>query len=72
MTREEKNNVIKESIRNTRLKRKNQTCKTFRFKIDRSSLSRSQKNSLKMMFIETKRLYNHILSYFKDHIFDIT
>ena len=62
MRREDKNNMIREAIKATRMRRKNMQCKTFRFKIDQSSLSRDQKNSLKMYFIETKRLYNHILN----------
>ena len=58
----DKNQIIREAISATRLKRKNQTCKTFRFKVDRSSLSATQRDALKMFFIETKRLYNYILS----------
>lgn len=57
-----KNDTIRESGIQTRLKRKSQDCKTFKFKIDRSHLSHSQREALKMFFIETKRLYNYILS----------
>ena len=57
-----KNKMIKDAIKATRSRRKEMQCKTFRFKIDLSSLSKEQKNSLKMYFIETKRLYNHILN----------
>lgn len=57
-----KNDTIRESGIQTRLKRKSQDCKTFKFKIDRSHLSRSQREALKMFFVETKRLYNYILS----------
>ena len=57
-----KNDTIRESGIHTRLKRKSQECKTFKFKIDRSHLSYSQREALKMFFIETKRLYNYILS----------
>ena len=57
-----KNKMIKDAIKATRSRRKEMQCKTFRFKIDLSSLSKEQKNSLKMYFIETKRLYNYILN----------
>ena len=60
--REEKNMIIKEKGRNTRLKRRSQTCRTFKFKINRSSLKREQLESLKMFFVETKRVYNYLLN----------
>lgn len=72
MNQIEKNKLISEAIKATTLKRKSQSCKTFKFKIDRSSLSKEQLNSIKMFFIETKRLYNYILSDHKDNIFDLT
>ena len=62
MSNIDKNNAIREAIRATRIKRKSQTCKTFKFKIDKSSLSKSQSEALKMFFIETKRVYNHLLN----------
>ena len=34
MSNIDKNNAIRESIRATRIKRKSQTCKTFKFKVD--------------------------------------
>lgn len=58
----DKNQIISEAISATRSKRKSQTCKTFRFKIDRSSLRKEQLETLKMFFLEAKRLYNYILS----------
>lgn len=61
-SREEKNMIIKEKGRNTRLKRRSQTCKTFKFKINRSSLKKKQLESLKMFFVETKRVYNYLLN----------
>lgn len=57
-----KNQKIRESLRATRLKRKSQKCRVFELKLDYSSLSKSQKETLKMFFIEGKWLYNHILS----------
>ena len=62
MLKEEKNKILKESISVTRSKRALQTCKTFKFKIDRSSLSKEQKESIKMFFVEAKRTYNYILN----------
>ena len=61
-SREEKYMMIKEKGRNTRLKRRSQTCRTFKFKINRSSLKREQLESLKMFFVETKRVYNYLLN----------
>ena len=61
-SREEKNMIIKEKGRNTRLKRRSQTCRTFKFKINRSSLKKKQLESLKMFFVETKRVYNYLLN----------
>ena len=61
-SREEKNMMIKEKISTTRLKRRSQTCRTFKFKIDKSSLKKGQLESLKMFFIETKRVYNYLLN----------
>ena len=62
MDRISKNIKIKESIKSTRLKRRSQSCKTYRFKVDKSSLNRAQKESLKMFFVEAKRVYNYLLS----------
>lgn len=62
MLKEEKNKILKEAISATRSKRALQTCKTFKFKIDKSSLSKEQKESIKMFFVEAKRTYNYILN----------
>ena len=61
-----KNNTIRESNARTRLKRKSQTCKTFKFKVDRSHLSPSQSESLKMFFVESKRIYNYLITEMKN------
>ena len=61
-----KNRIISEKRKKTALKRKSQTCKTFKFKVDKSSLSRSQKETLKMFFVEAKRVYNYIIGSEKD------
>ena len=67
----DKNERIRESRKATRLKHKSQKCMTFKFKVDRSSLSSKQKESLKMFFVETKRFYNYILSHFNNDIFNV-
>lgn len=62
MLKEEKNKLLSEAIKATRSKRALQLCKTFKFKVNKSSLSKEQKESLKMFFIEAKRTYNYILN----------
>lgn len=57
-----RNKSIREAGIATRTKRKSQVCKTFRFKVDMSSLRAEQKEVLKMMFVEAKWIYNYILS----------
>lgn len=61
-----KNKNIKESMQATLEKRSSQKCSVFKVKIDESSLSRKQKNQLKMLFVEAKWLYNDILNYSKN------
>lgn len=61
MNQLEKNKIISDAIKATRLKRKSQACKVFKFKVNKSSLSNEQKNSLKMFFVEAKRVYNYII-----------
>ncbi len=57
-----KNETIKSTLKATKEKRKNQTCRVFELKIDASHLNRESKQCLDMMFLEAKWLYNHILS----------
>lgn len=59
---QQRNNAIRDAIIATRNKRKSQICKTFKFKIDYNHLNLQQKESLKMMFVETKWIYNYLLS----------
>lgn len=61
MNQLDKNKIISDAIKATRLKRKSQACKVFKFKVNRSALSNEQKNSLKMFFVEAKRVYNYII-----------
>ena len=57
-----KGQKIKDGIALTKLKRKAQVCKVFEIKIDESALNTSQRVSLKMMFVEAKWCWNHILN----------
>ena len=62
-----KNNKIKEKGQETRLKRKSQVCRVFRFKIDFSHLNQNQREHLKMLFVEARWLYNDILTFSNEH-----
>ena len=57
-----------ESRNLTKLKRQSQDCKCYTLKIDESHLNKSQKEFLKMSFIESKWFYNFILS--QENVFD--
>jgi len=61
-TTEDKKSKIKQSIQETREKRKTQRCCVFELKIDYSKLNKIQKENLKMYFVEAKWLYNFFLS----------
>ena len=69
---EERNKKISENARATRLKRKSQICKTFKFKIAKNRLKPEDISKLKMMFVEAKWIYNYLLSKSQEiDIFDI-
>ena len=59
----DKSDKIKETLMATRNKRKNQICKVFELKILDNHLTKLQKEQLKMLFVECKWLYNHILNW---------
>lgn len=63
-----KNEQIKATLAETRLKRQTQVCKVFELKIDESRLNKVQREALKMMFIEGKWCWNHLLN--QANIFD--
>ena len=67
MDRLEKNKQIAQTMKETYTKRKSQDCKCFKFKIDKSNLSKTQVNQLKMQFVEAKWIYNYLIS--QDDIF---
>ena len=54
MDRLEKNKQIAQTMKETYNKRKSQDCKCFKFKIDKSNLSKMQSNQLKIQFVEAK------------------
>ena len=62
MTREEKNKKIKETFIQTHERRKQQSCKVYTVKIQNSALNKQQKETLKMMFVEAKWIYNWALN----------
>lgn len=70
MDRLEKNKQIAQAIKETRNKRKSQVCKCFKFKIDKSNLSKTQANQLKMQFVEAKWIYNYLISQDDIYSFD--
>ena len=59
---EARNNKIRENGKLTRQKHANQTCKTFKFKIDKSHLIKDQIEWLKMSMVEAKWIYNYMLA----------
>ena len=65
-----KNKLIGDKRRLTAAKRKYQVCKSFKFKVFRSSLTSSQKEQLKMYFVESKWIYNYLLSQEDIYSFD--
>lgn len=67
---EEKKNKIKQSLKETRKKRSLQICKVYETKVDYSHLNKQEKEKLKMYFVESKWLYNYILSQDDSFIYD--
>jgi putative transposase len=64
-----KNETIKATLKATKEKRRNQKCRVYEIKIDRSHLNSDSNHHLNMLFLEAKWLYNHILS--QDDIFNL-
>lgn len=58
----DKNNTIRESKKATIERHSKMLCRTFTFKIDKSSLRPSQQKALKMLFVESKWIYNDIIT----------
>lgn len=70
MDRLEKNKQIAQTMKETYNKRKSQDCKCFKFKIDKSNLSKEQANQLKMQFVEAKWIYNYLIGQDNIYSFD--
>jgi len=64
---DEKKLKIKESMRATRAKRKQQVCRVFKVKIDSSKLTKKQQTQLKMMFIEAKWIKNSRIAWAREN-----
>ena len=58
----DKNRRIKESIKETKAKRKTQTCSTFDLKIVGNKLSSTQREALVRVFLEAKWLWNECIA----------
>ena len=58
----EKNMKIKETYATTQLRRKGQVCRVFTCKVQKNHLSRKQRETLRMMFLEAKWMYNYVLN----------
>lgn len=65
--REQKNKQISQTMKATYEKRAAQVCRVFTVKIQESSLTKLQKEQLKMIFVEAKWLKNAILSWSKQN-----
>ena len=61
-----KNNKIKQSLKNTRERRKNQEAKTYECKIVKNKLTTQQLETLEQMFLEAKWYYNSIIHHLEN------
>ena len=59
---DEKKSKIKMSKQETALRRQHQVCKVFECKIVEKRLNNKQREELKMLFVEGKWFYNHVLT----------
>ena len=73
MTDTAKNIRIKESYAKTLAKRATQSCRVYTVKVQTNKLNKQQREHLKMLFVEAKWMYNHVLSLSKrgDDIYGI-
>ena len=65
---DEKKSKIKASKQATAFRRQHQVCKVYECKIVEKRLNKIQKEALKMLFVEGKWFYNHVLSMKKNGI----
>ena len=61
-----KNDKIKQSLKNTRNRRKNQEAKTYECKIVKNKLTPQQLDTLEKMFLEAKWYYNSIINHLEN------
>lgn len=66
-----KNKQIALTMKDTFEKRKRQRCRVFEIKINKTRLKKQQKESLQMMFVESKWCYNYLLNLMDSPDFDI-
>ncbi|HYB04440.1 MAG TPA: transposase, partial [Nitrososphaerales archaeon] len=57
-----KNEIIRATLKETRERRKAETCKQYELKVDVSHLSRETLKALFVLFLEAKWFYNHVLA----------
>ena len=57
-----KNQVIAETIKATRAKRTMQICKSREIKIQSNKLNKLEANHLRLLFLEAKWFYNHLIA----------
>lgn len=67
--KKEKNLRIKETLMKTKNKRLSQRCVVYKIKVNESALTKTQKEQLKMLFVEAKWFYNHELRLLNDGTF---
>ena len=67
--KKEKNLRIKQTLMKTKEKRLSQRCVVYKIKVNESALTKTQKEQLQMLFVESKWFYNHELRLLKDGIF---
>lgn len=65
---DEKKSKIKMTKQATAFRRQHQVCKVFECKVVEKRLNAKQREELKMLFVEGKWFYNHILSLKKNGI----
>ena len=64
-----KNEAIKASLKTTKARRRHQRCRVFTVKLDKSHLNRETLHQLRMLFLEAKWLYNHLLA--QPNVFEV-
>ena len=67
--KKEKNLRIKQTLMKTKEKRLSQRCVVYKIKVNEKALTKTQKEQLQMLFVESKWFYNYELRLLKDGIF---